>query len=196
MDLDNYYALEINPGNKPEISRARYQNWDDEKLKAPCVIFKNAEIEIVQLQIPSMHCSSCIWILEQLHKFLEGIHSVTVFFSKKTLQISFYHQQISLSEIALQLNNIGYPPLLLPHQEKTSKNQKQLWAQIGVAGFAFGNCMFLSFPSYFENQEFWLSRYQPFFDWIQFGLNIPVCAMPPKIILVQLGKEWFTKSTH
>ncbi|MGB2153665.1 MAG: heavy metal translocating P-type ATPase metal-binding domain-containing protein [Flavobacteriaceae bacterium] len=30
MDLDNYYALEINPGNKPEISRARYQNWDDE----------------------------------------------------------------------------------------------------------------------------------------------------------------------
>ena len=43
--------------------------------------------------------------------------------------------------------------------------------------------MFLSFPSYFENQEFCLTQYQPFFDWIQFGLNIPV--------LVYAAKDYF-----
>lgn len=74
-------------------------------------------------------------------------------------------------------------PLLLPLQSNHSKNQKKLWYQIGIAGFAFGNCMFLSFPSYFENQEFWLTQYQPFFDWIQFGLNIPV--------LVYAAKDYF-----
>ena len=183
LDLEKYYTLEANPGNKPEASNLRYQNWDDEKLKAPCVVFKNEEIEIIQLQIPSMHCSSCIWILEQLHKFLEEIQNVTVYFSKKTIQISYYHKQISLSKIAVQLNKIGYSPLLLPLQSNHSKNQKKLWYQIGIAGFAFGNCMFLSFPSYFENQEFWLTQYQPFFDWIQFGLNIPV--------LVYAAKDYF-----
>lgn len=34
--------------------------------------------------------------------------------------------------------------------------------------------MLLSFPEYFEVDEFWLNQYKPFFRWIMFALSLPV----------------------
>ena len=34
--------------------------------------------------------------------------------------------------------------------------------------------MFLSFPEYFELNEFWLEQYKHFFRWLMFALSIPV----------------------
>src|SRR5690606_33455279 len=45
--------------------------------------------------------------------------------------------------------------------------------KIGVAFFCFGNIMLLSFPEYFEVQDFWLDKYKPFFRWLMFALAIP-----------------------
>ncbi|MEK9612606.1 MAG: heavy metal translocating P-type ATPase metal-binding domain-containing protein, partial [Flavobacteriaceae bacterium] len=194
LDLEKYYALEDTPGNKPHYSSQQYHSWDDEKLKAPCVVFKNENVEIIQLQIPSMHCSSCIWVLEQFNRFLKGIQGVTVFFSKKTIQISYYPKITALSEIATQLSKIGYPPLLLPFKSTQKRNQKKLWYQIGISGFAFGNCMFLSFPSYFESHEFWLNQYQPFFDWIQLLFNIPVLLYAAKDYFISAWKGLIYKT--
>jgi Cu+-exporting ATPase len=46
--------------------------------------------------------------------------------------------------------------------------------KIGVAGFAFGNTMFLALPTYFEKQEPWLDGLRPWFDLLMFLLSIPV----------------------
>jgi Cu+-exporting ATPase len=132
--------------------------------------------------------------LEQFDRFLKGIHSVTVFFNKKTLQISYSPKKIALSEIATQLSKIGYPPLLLPLRSTQKRNQKKLWYQIGISGFVFGNCMFLSFPSYFESHEFWLNKYQPFFDWIQLLLNIPVLLYAAKDYFITAWKGLIHKT--
>ena len=37
---------------------------------------------------------------------------------------------------------------------------KTLIYQISIAAFAFGNIMLLSFPEYFEVDEFWLEKYK------------------------------------
>ena len=34
--------------------------------------------------------------------------------------------------------------------------------------------MFLSFPEYFEVNEYWLEQYKPIFRWLMFALSLPV----------------------
>ena len=51
---------------------------------------------------------------------------------------------------------------------------KQLLYKLGVAGFGFGNVMLLSFPGFFESDEFWFNQYKHFFRWLMFALTLPV----------------------
>ena len=51
---------------------------------------------------------------------------------------------------------------------------RSLIYKLGVAGFGFGNIMFLSFPEYFEVNEFWLEQYKHLFRWLMFALSLPV----------------------
>ena len=51
---------------------------------------------------------------------------------------------------------------------------KQLLYKLGVAGFGFGNVMLLSFPGFFESDEFWFNQYKYFFRWLMFALTLPV----------------------
>ncbi len=46
--------------------------------------------------------------------------------------------------------------------------------KLGIAGFAFGNVMFLSFPEYFEVSEYWLEQYKHLFRWLMFTFSLPV----------------------
>src|SRR5690606_7561772 len=56
---------------------------------------------------------------------------------------------------------------------KKQLNRSMIY-KLGVAGFAFGNIMLLSFPEYFEVDEFWLNQYKPFFRYIMLGMSLPV----------------------
>ena len=51
---------------------------------------------------------------------------------------------------------------------------RSLIYKLGIAGFAFGNVMFLSFPEYFEVGEFWLEQYKHLFRWLMFAFSLPV----------------------
>ena len=104
------------------------------------------------------------------------IHSL-VNFPKKTARITYNTEQISLKELALLLSYIGYAPYISldDYQKKeTNKQMKQLLYKLGVAGFGFGNVMLLSFPGFFESDEFWFNQYKYFFRWLMFALTLPV----------------------
>ncbi|MDP5106260.1 MAG: HAD-IC family P-type ATPase, partial [Polaribacter sp.] len=54
------------------------------------------------------------------------------------------------------------------------KVDRSLIYKLGIAGFAFGNVMFLSFPEYFEVSEFWLEQYKNTFRWLMFSFSLPI----------------------
>lgn len=54
------------------------------------------------------------------------------------------------------------------------KQNRRLLYQLGMAGFAFGNIMFLSLPEYFTANEFWLDQYKYVFRWLIFFFSLPV----------------------
>ena len=114
--------------------------------------------------------------MENLNKLNPAISSSQVDFPKKTVRIVFNPESIGLKDLVVLLARIGYEPYI--SLEDFGKGKKKvdrgLIYKLGVAGFAFGNVMFLSFPEYFEVQEFWLDQYKILFRWLMFAFSLPV----------------------
>ena len=174
-DLTCYYDFQASPGATPQDINGKYEFLDDEKIIDKLLEFQEDTTHIVSLYIPHIHCSSCIWILENLQKLKEGIGSSQVNFPEKKVRITFNSEQTSLKEIVYLLSSIGYEPYisLENFDEGKKKVDRSLIYKIGVAFFCFGNIMLLSFPEYFEVEEYWINQYRGFFRWLIFALALP-----------------------
>lgn len=175
--LDNFYRLNQNSGVRPNDENISQFDY----LDAPDVFdkvtdFSEGETTLVTFKIPVIHCSSCIWLLESLHTLNKDIHYSQVNFTRKTVQISFNHNLLKLSELAKFLTNLGYKPVisLETAEKKEVFLDKTLLIKLAVAGFAFGNGMFFSFPEYIGGADFWMIKYKGLFRFIMFLLATPV----------------------
>ena len=175
-DLTCYYNFENTPGTIPKELNGKFDFLDNKTILENLLEFNSETIQIIMLQIPSIHCSSCIWVLENLHKLHEAITSSQVDFPKKTIRIQYNSEEVSLKEIVILLSSIGYEPYIsLDDYNKEKKAiDRSLIYKLGIAGFAFGNVMFLSFPEYFEVSEFWLEKYKNVFRTLMFIFSLPV----------------------
>ena len=175
-DLSYYYELQSSPGNVPEKVEGKYDFLGASNIVEKLVTYQDATLQIINLYIPHIHCSSCIWILENLNKLHGGIRSSQVNFPRKTVKITYQKEDISLKEVALLLSQIGYDPSisLKDYDNAPVKKDRSLLYKTGIAGFAFGNIMFLSFPEYFEVGEFWLEQFKGMFRWLMLIFSLPV----------------------
>ncbi len=175
--LCDYYNLNGNPGisQRIHVRKDKFAFLDDEKIQAQLISFRNDTQLHVTFYLPQMHCSSCLYLLENLHRLDPGIVSGKVNFTRKEVDIIIHPQQTSLRKIAETLTSIGYEPYI-SLSDLTSKRpsiNKSMIYQLGVAGFCFGNIMLMSFPEYLgiDASEQGL---RTIFRWMNFGLAIPV----------------------
>jgi Cu+-exporting ATPase len=178
-DLCNYYDLEKNPGItlKSREFGDKYNYLDNSEIQEQVLDFKDGSTAKVNFYIPVIHCSSCIWLLENLYKLKDGIRYSRVNFTRKEVYIDFNPNKISLKEVVMTLTTIGYEPYISLEQEerKTRKTiNRSLIIKIGVAGFSFGNIMLLSFPEYFGFEGIDDVMIQNFILWLNVLLSIPV----------------------
>lgn len=149
--LNNYYKLNQFPGANQNGDSSKFNYLDNEEIAQKLIHYKDEHKTIVTFYIPSVHCSSCIWLLEHLSTLNDSVQENTVDFLKKQVYIQFNNQKSSLKEIAELLTNIGYEPLISLQDvvNKSSNTKNTIIPKIAVAGFCFGNVMLLSFPAYF-----------------------------------------------
>jgi Cu+-exporting ATPase len=178
-NMCNYYEITRSPG----VSRlkpaepALYSVLDDPETNARLIQFENDELVRVIFYIPGMHCSSCIWLLENLHKFRKEIISSVVNFPRKEVTIDYQKGKIALSEIATLLSSAGYAPVISLGDLELSRRKKKYdpaVIRIGVAGFCFGNIMMLSFPEYLSGNDVIIPQLKTFFAWLSLLLALPV----------------------
>lgn len=174
--LSTYYDFEKNPGATPKNVSAKYNYLDNADIVDKLLNFKEDTTQIVRLYIPHIHCSSCIWILENLNTLNKGITHSQVVFSQKKVSVTFNSNAISLKELVLLLASIGYEPYISLEQynAKPKLIDRSLLYKIGVAFFGFGNIMLLSFPEYFNVDDLWMREYQGFFRYFNILLALPV----------------------
>lgn len=173
--LTSYYDIEHAPGAKPLADEKKYDFLDNAQIVEKLLEFNEDGTQIVSLQIPHIHCSSCIWILENLRKLQPEILASQVSFHEKKVRIRYFSDNYSLRRLVLLLSAIGYEPYISLENYASGKirSDRSLTYKLGVAFFCFGNVMLLSFPEYFEHREFWLDHYRGFFRWLIFGLSLP-----------------------
>lgn len=179
-NLGNFYELNRQSGIRPDDDATPFDYLDTPEIFDRITDFSEGNASLVTFKIPVIHCSSCIWLLESLHTLNPNVNYSQVNFTRKTLQISFNHQQLKLSELAVFLTNLGYKPVI--NLETADKKEefldKTLLVKLAIAGFAFGNGMFFSYPEYVQEilgtQDIWMEKYKHLFRLIMFLLATPV----------------------
>jgi len=152
-NLSEYYQQESSPGQKPVMRRAeqRFAYLDDPQIIRQLLDFTDGQVSRLRLELPQIHCTACIYLLENLHRIESGIQMSTVDFPRRELTVIFENEELSLRSLIELLSRIGYEPaiqLSSTDRQPVADHNRTLYAKISVAGFAFGNIMLFSFPDY------------------------------------------------
>ncbi len=192
-DLCNYYDMNQRPGVVQDKSKQsnKYSFLDNTEIQQKLIHFSNNENSQVTFYLPQIHCSSCLWLLENIHKVNEGIVSSRVNFTKKEVFIVFNHQQTTLRSVVESLDGIGYEPYLSLNEigkKGGSKTDRTRWYKIGISGFCFANIMMMSLADYFVSENVIDYKIELFFKSISLLLSLPV--------LFYSATEFFTSAWY
>jgi len=178
-NLCQYYDISKNPGitAKGKFNSEKFSYLEDEKIKQKLITFTNGVQTHVTFYLPQVHCASCVWLLENLHRINPAVTRSQVNFLKKEVTIVYKEQELSLRKVVELLAFIGYEPHIslndIEKPKTTKYNRKQLF-KIGVAGFAFGNIMMLSLPDYFSISSIQEVSLKNLFSYLNLVLALPV----------------------
>src|SRR5690554_683247 len=133
-ELGYYYDLQSNPGISPKEVAGKYDFLNNQAIVEKLLEFNDGNTQIVSFLIPSIHCSSCIWVLENLDKLSPHVKTSQVNFPEKTVRITFSAAisetdgetgapDNSLKTLVILLTRIGYEPYIsLDDSEKRKKD--------------------------------------------------------------------------
>ena len=156
--LCEYYDLNNHPGIKQTsgFRKDKFSFLDNEEIAGKLIQYTDRNQTHVTFYLPQIHCSSCLWLLENIRRIHPGILSSRVNFTKKEVFIVFNPEEISLRKVVETLSHIGYEPHISLNDNATSNLRlidRTRWYKIGLAGFCFANIMMMSFPEYFSQGE-------------------------------------------
>ncbi len=178
-DLGQYYNLNQKPGTTPPEAAfdKKFGFLDDTQLVEQIRDFSDGRSTRVTFTIPSIHCSSCVWILESLYRLDMGITQTRTNFVKKQVSITYNNAETDLRKIVELLTSIGYEPeinLETVSQKVGQKSRHSLYLKLGIAGFSLGNSMLLSLPQYLATEGNLTPEYAQLFAWLNIALALPV----------------------
>lgn len=178
--LCDFYTLDDKPGASRVNARSGdYSHLDLPEIAHQILEYQDAEKARVSFHLPEMHCSSCIWLLEQLYKINPAITISQVDFGEKKITMLYKPQEVSLRQIAELLDKLGYPPDIRTEADQegnkaANKVSRRLVLQIGITGFCFGNIMLFSFPEYLSLWDAPDASANRLFSLLNIALSVPV----------------------
>ncbi len=175
----NYYDLNEHPGLQQKFSawREKFAFLDLPEMHERYVQFSDGHQAHVHFFLPQMHCSSCLWLLENIRKIESGILYSRVQFENKKIHIVYNEERIGLRRVVELLTTLGYEPQLeLPDQipGKDMGSEKRRIIKIGIAGFCFANIMMFSLPDYFSGGAIMERELGKMFTGLIILLSLPV----------------------
>ncbi len=199
-NLNTFYDLNASPGiSGKRKAKARYDYLEDSSIEEKLISFKDDKKTMVSFDLPQIHCSSCIWLLEHLYKVHPAILQSRVDFMRKQATVMFDHSRISFKEVVEILDKIGYPPKLSLENTETGKANPQRDTtnfKIGLSFFCFGNIMMLSFPEYFGLDFQSEQLFHSLFGVLNILLALPVLLYADIDFLVSAWKSIRSRSLN
>ena len=180
--LCQYYSIEQEAeGSRPgtrlkteSASQTRLEFLDHPDIIAQLLEFSSDTVAKVTFYVPTIHCSSCLWLLEHLYKIHPGVQQSRVDFLKKQVHLTYQPDKLTLRQVVELLSSIGYEPLISLNdvvKEQQKPSYRPLLYRLAVAGFCSGNIMLFSFPEYLGLDD---ASFKHLFGILNIILAIPV----------------------
>lgn len=191
--LTQFYACDPNAGLSQRLAaqrdRGRFAPLDDPAVAARLIDADDGVFAHATFSVPSLHCASCLWLLEQLWRFDEGIGRSEADLVRRTVRVSFRPDRVTLRAVAERLASLGYEPVIDAERRagRMPAARRDLYLKLGLAGFAVGNMMLFSIPRYANGAPLDPS-FQRLFD----ALNI-LFAIP---VLLYSASDFFRAAWH
>ncbi|HIP31446.1 MAG TPA: HAD family hydrolase [Crocinitomicaceae bacterium] len=186
-NLGGFYNLESQAGTRPKKgNNHQFSFLDVEDIRKKFIDFEDDTSSHTTLFLPQIHCSSCIYLLENIHRIEPRIKSCQVNFVKREAKMIF-DKEMPLSELATILSKIGYTPNFGNKKEQKKQQSKTYLYKLGVAGFAFGSIMLWTFPEYFGIEKT-NPEIRQFSAYLAFIVSIPVLLYSANEYLISAFK--------
>lgn len=185
-DLCAYYG-----GDQPAGTSQRersgdgntYAILDEPSVASRFIEYTDARRMRVRFALPTIHCASCVWLLERLPHISTGLISSEVDLQRKSITVDADPRVLSVRSVAEILHSVGYEPLVHVEGNEVGLLQQRreatrgLYLRLGVAGFAMGNIMMFSISQYLAqgaNKVAIDPALMQVFTWLSILISIPV----------------------
>jgi len=191
--LTQFYACDPRAGSSQRLAaqrdRGRFAPLDNPEVAARFIDADDGVFAHATFAVPSLHCASCLWLLEQLWRFDDGIGRSEADLVRRTVRVAFRPDRTTLRAVAERLASLGYEPVLDPERRagRMPAARRDLYLKLGLAGFAVGNMMLFSIPRYANGAPL-----DPAFQRLFDGLNI-LFAVP---VLLYSASDFFRAAWH
>ncbi|MBY0413007.1 MAG: cation-translocating P-type ATPase, partial [Bdellovibrionales bacterium] len=174
--LDEYYEIKKNvaffKSRAPvEISSTQYSYLDDPQFLSE-YSYKTID-QTMEFYLEGIHCLACLWIIEKLPEFHNGIKSTKLNIAKSVVTVAL-KEDGHFSEVARELDNLGYRPHPLKINQNSKdlkiKEERTMLLRIGIAGAAAGNIMLYAVSLYAGAT----AEYEKYFNLLTVLFAIPV----------------------
>ena len=191
-----FYKLEDRSGVRPKnVQEHKYDFLEVEEIRSKFIDFEDENYIKITLFLPEIHCSSCIYLLENLPRILPAVTSCQVAFIQREALITFRKNELKLSELAVFLNKIGYAPNFGNRKEQNKKSNKIFLYKLGLAGFAFGSIMLWSFPEYLGMGDV-DETFRNLTSYLSFFISIPVLVFSASDYFISAYKAIRSKALN
>jgi Cu2+-exporting ATPase len=174
--LGQYYAFGERRDSPVNPTGKKYEEFDHEAFQSLYVKPLKGGLCTTELYLERVHCSSCVWLVERIPLLLSGVVRAELDVRRARAHIEWDPAAVSLSAIARQLDQLGYPPHPyrgVAAEEVRRKEDRAMLMRIGIAGALAGNIMLLALAQYagwFSGIE---AEYERYFRVISLALTIP-----------------------
>ena len=127
----------------------------------------------MEFYLEGIHCLACLWLIEKLPEYLTDVKHSRLDMQKSVAVISL-NEEGSFSNVARELNNLGYRPHALKRnqniQNLKNREERRMLLKIGIAGAGAGNIMLYAVSNYAGAD----GRYSYIFNLLSLIFAIPV----------------------
>ena len=182
-DLEEYYNIKnSNVVDKVPVnpSADKFLHMKDENfIREYAKVTRDGNM-ILDFYLEGIHCLACLWLIEKIPQFVEGVISSRLNLESSRAQFVL-HPRCDITALADKLNHLGYFPHAIKQDDEVEafkkKEERDLLIRMGVAMACMGNILLLSISIYAGAE----GTFKKQFEWLSFFLLLPVilyCAVP------------------
>lgn len=147
--LSEYYKIKkdtsrFKPRAPVDIQVTQYNYLDTQDFLKDYSYAGSSGLQTMEFYLEGIHCLACLWIIEKLPSFIDGVRSSKLDMGKSVATISLMPGG-KFAVVAREFQNIGYIPHPLKINQKINqlkiKENRSMLLRIGVAAAASSNIM-------------------------------------------------------